>query len=411
MPIEIIHLAYTWFDTDPRVQREARAAVLAGRRVAVVTLRGPHQAAVERTQGLLVLRLPGGKSRGSFVSYLLEYASFVVRCRSLLRHRRFGAVRLVHVATLPDFLVWAALGSQRRGAKIVLDLHEIFPEFVTTKWPGFLGHLVARIARRIERWARRRADLTITVNRPIEALLASRPAKPDEIRLVIHNSPDPAHFGAAAQDSAPDPLSRAMSLVYHGTVTQMYGLDVAIQGTSLAQQHGTPCHLTIIGSGPDLPRLRGMADCLADPAVVTFESPIPLSRLAPRLRTFDAGVVPTRLDGMTRFSLSAKLLEYVWLGIPVLAAQLPSYQEYFAPDALWYWTPSSAEDLARAVTQLARTSPAERARRAATAREAALRIAWEAESRKLLDAYTRLLLPGDSRAITSAIRDAVSPSP
>ena len=351
---------------------------------------------MSHTGSLIIIRLRGGKTRGSFATYLGEYGVFVTRCRLLLRRGRFARVRVVHVHTLPDFLVWAALPLQRRGAKTVLDLHEIFPEFAAAKFSGLVGRTAAAVAKRVERWARRHADLTITVNRPIEALLASRPAKPDETHLVIHNSPDPLHFGTGSPRAHPDVAGPVMRLVYHGTITPMYGLEVAIRGASLARERGTPCHLTIIGAGPDLPRLRGLAAGLPDPDVVTFENPVPVSRVAARLRFFHAGVVPTRLDGMTRFSLSAKLLEYVWLGIPALAARLPSYADYFPPEALWFWTPDSVDDLARAITELAGATPADRARRATLALESALAVAWEGESRKLLRAYEQLLAPAPS---------------
>src|SRR6267143_3970261 len=210
---EILHLAFANFPTDPRVRREVAALRSTGRRVAVIALRHPGERAVERRDGVLVIRVPARKSRGSFLSYLAEYAAFVWRCRRLVAgHRTLRRVRVVHVHTLPDFLLWAALPAQRRGAKIVFDMHEIFPEFVAAKFRGPLGALAAWLARRIERWARRRADLTITVNRPIDELLASRPVRKVERRLVLHNTADPADFGDAPPPSGAHTAS--LELIY-----------------------------------------------------------------------------------------------------------------------------------------------------------------------------------------------------
>src|SRR6185295_18786861 len=106
-----------------------------------------------------VIRVPGTKSRGEPIAYLREYGEFVWRCRQLLaRHRAFADVRVVHVHTLPDFLIWAARPAQRRGARVILDLHEIFPEFAATKY-RVAAALVTPLARSIERWARRRATV------------------------------------------------------------------------------------------------------------------------------------------------------------------------------------------------------------------------------------------------------------
>src|SRR5207245_286278 len=228
--VEIVHLAYASFPADTRVKREALAALATGRRVAVVVLRADRQLAEEESGALTVLRLPGRKSRRGPLAYLGEYAAFTWRCRRLLAHDpRFAAVRVVHVHTLPDFLVWAAAPAQRRGARLILDLHEIFPEFTASRYSGVVGRLGSALARRIALWARRRADLTITVNRPIDDLLARPDIGRPERRLIVHNSPDPQDFGPPRPPPSP-PARSTIELIYHGTLTPLYGLDVAIRG-------------------------------------------------------------------------------------------------------------------------------------------------------------------------------------
>jgi glycosyltransferase involved in cell wall biosynthesis len=113
---------------------------------------------------------------------------------------------------------------------------------------------------------------------------------------------------------------------------------------------------------------------------------------------------------MTRYSLSTKLLEYVHLGIPVLAARLPSYQRYFGDDALWSWNPGDPADLARAIQQFAQSSDSERAARVQRAREAIAQLAWPHQRDTLLAAYAGLLT-GDGSARIAAIRSAAVPSP
>jgi len=408
-PIEILHLAYTYFPADTRVKREVEALQATGRRLAVIALRGPNERPIERWNGVTIVRVPGRKSRGGVGSYVGEYGAFVLRCRRLVaRHAAFSHVRIVHVHTLPDFLLWAALPARDRGARLVFDMHEIFPEFVRSKFPGTLGRPIAALAQRIEQWARDRADLTITVNQPIQQLLVSRPIGRPEHRIVLHNTADPADFGNPAAPSHGSPPS-SVDLIYHGTLTFLYGLDVAIRGIGVARKHGLNAHLTILGDGPERGALRGLAAQLGLADHVSFEVPIRQRDLPARLRRCGAGVVPTRLDGMTRYSLSTKLLEYVHLGIPVLAARLPSYERYLPNDAVWYWAAGDPEDLARVIREFAGTSAGERARRTQLARDAIAPLAWTLERRQLLDAYRRLLASDSDR--THAIRSAALPSP
>ncbi len=402
---DIVHLAFTVFPADTRVKREAMAASSAGRRVAVVALQAAGQPAEEDVGSVHVVRLPGRKTRGGPLAYAAQYAAFVWRCRRLLgRDARFQGVRIVHVHTLPDFLVWAAAPARRRGARVILDLHEIFPEFTASKYPGLVGRVATRIARGLERDARRRADVTITVNRPIEKLIATRDIGRVERVVLVHNSADPADFGPPRRPEQ-TVRSRRLELVYHGTLTTLYGVDVAVRGVALAAARGAPVHFTILGDGPERHTLARLASDLNADLVVTFEAPIPQRALRERLARADAGIVPTRLDGMTRFSLSNKLLEYVHLGMPVLAARLPSYAHYLGEDSAWYWTPGDPEDLARAIEELAAASMEERSNRASRAQHNLEAIAWPYERARLVALYRDLLDgPYAPEASTAAMR-------
>jgi glycosyltransferase involved in cell wall biosynthesis len=410
MSIDILHLAYTRFPADTRVKREVDALRATGRRIGVIALRGPGERAVERWRDVTIIRAPGRKSRGGVVSYLLEYGDFVWRCRRLIaRHRALSAVRVVHTHTLPDFLLWAALPAQRRGARLVFDMHEIFPEFAASKFGGTVGKLTERLALAVERWARRRADVTITVNRLTDQVLAKRPIGRPERRLIIHNTADPADFG---EGGPPPEVGKVITLVYHGTLTVLYGLDLAVRAVALLRRAGRDVRLTILGDGPERDALTQLTTELGLDSAVTLEAPLPQRALPARLRACAAGVVPTRLDGMTQYSLSTKLLEYAHLGIPVLAARLPGYEQYFGERALWYWTPGDPADLARAVSDFATASPAERAQRARRAKEAIASLDWAHEREGLLAAYADLLEPGGKRsASTAAMRSAARPSP
>ena len=199
-----------------------------------------------------------------------------------------------------------------------------------------------------------------------------------------------------------------LQLIYHGTLVRFYGLDVAIRALARVRQDGLDARLTILGDGPERASLQRLATSLSLDTVA-FETPIPQSALPARLSRCAAGVVPTRLDGMTRYSLSNKALDYVHLGIPLLAARLPSYLRYFGEDMLWYFTPGDPEDLARAIRDLAAAPAAEHARRAQLARQAIAPYDWVRERERLLAAYAELL--GNRSARIAAIRSAAVPSP
>lgn len=391
---EIVHLAFTAFPADVRVKREALAAVATGRSVCVVALAERGKPAEERIGPMTVVRVPGSKTRSGPVRYLIEYLAFVWRCRRLLASDpRFRSVAIVHIHTLPDFLVWAATPARRHGARVILDLHEIFPEFTHAKYAGLVGRVASAVALLLERQARRRADVTITVNRPIAELLATRsPTRPRmEHVVLVHNSADPAELGPLRPPDGRRHSDGRVAFIYHGTLTHMYGLDVAIKGVVHAVAAGVPAHFTILGDGPERDALRRLVTDLGAGGVVAFEDPIPSHALRDRLTRADAGIVPTRLDAMTRYSLSNKLLEYVHLGVPVLAAGLPSYAAYLRNEAAWFWTPGDPESLATAIKRFAEASSEERRARAGRAQADVKDIEWDRERERLIATYEHLL--------------------
>lgn len=390
-PFDVVHIAHTPFPDDQRPRREALLAAATGARVAVIAAQyGLDPRPVSRYGPLTVIRLPGERRRGALGKYVLEYTGFLSRAWMLMRtDSRLNRARLVHVHSLPDFLVAAALPARRRGARILLDLHEIFPEFMAAKFPGMTGRLAEPLVRAAERWSRRQADVVLTVNQETRAVLAARPARPGERLEVVHNTPDPQEFGPTGTPTGE--IHAPLRLGYHGTLTPLYGLDVAIRAVHLAEARGVAATLDVFGDGPAGPGLRQLASELGVGDAVRFHGAVSHHVLRERLPSLDAGFLPTRLDGMTRFSLSTKLLEYVHLGVPLIASALPSYLRYFPQDSAWYFRPGDATAAVDVIKAFVRAGRADRRERAVRAQEAAQTFSWPVEAARLRAIYEDLL--------------------
>lgn len=369
-----------------------------GARVAIIVVGGGRDnRRVSRYGPLRVIRLEGRRRRGSAGSYLAEYLDFLVKARRLIhRDPRFAGARVFHVHTLPDFLVGATRKARRGGARVILDLHEVFPEFTRSKFAGWKGRLGERIARILERWSRRQADVLLTVNHAVAEQLASRPARAGERILVVHNFADPGEFGARRLTTGA--TGPAIRLVYHGTLTRLYGLDLAIEGVALARSGGQRVEFDVFGDGPARQELQRQIEQVGLEPFVRLRGTAPHHELGELLPGYDAGLVPTRLDGMTRFSLSTKLLEYIHLGLPVLVPAIPTYLRYFPEDTAWYFEPNSSQAIAGAIARFARATPAERIRRAEAAQAASSRELDPARDAAVLrNLYSELLAPTQPR--------------
>lgn len=359
--------------------------------VIIVTGGGRDARRVSRYGKVRVVRLKGRRQRGSVGNYLLEYLDFLLRARALInRDERFRRATIFHVHTLPDFLVAATRKAHQAGARIILDLHEVFPEFTRSRFVGWKGAIGEKIARRLERWSRRQADVLLTVNHAVAEQLAGRPARAGERILVVHNFADPGEFGAPGLTEGRS--RRPIRLVYHGTLTPLYGLDLAIAGVAIARSLGIEVEFDVFGGGPAQQDLQSQIERRGLGAHVRLRGIVPHHELRHLLPQYDAGLVPTRLDGMTRFSLSTKLLEYIHLGLPVIVPAIPTYLRYFPENCAWYFEPNQPQAVAEAIAGFAQATTDERQRRARAAQASSLEQLDPARDATLLrDLYRELL--------------------
>src|SRR5262245_34553941 len=105
----VLMLAYTNYETDPRVIPAAEAALESGFDVAVIALRRPGQPEIEMVRGIRVIRVAQHRFRGrNRFGYAKAYLAFFLRCvlwsarLHLSRH-----YRVVHVNNMPDVLVFS----------------------------------------------------------------------------------------------------------------------------------------------------------------------------------------------------------------------------------------------------------------------------------------------------------------
>ena len=146
-----------------------------------------------------------------------------------MRRRHYA---VIDVNTLPDFLIFAPVVARWMGAKLVLDMHEITPEFYMSKYGIPQTSRLIRLLEYLEWISFKFADHVVTINEPILDLLVGRGLSPARATVVM-NAVDEARFGSALTAvQSPDPARFVM--VYHGTLTRIYGLDIAIEAFALA---------------------------------------------------------------------------------------------------------------------------------------------------------------------------------
>jgi len=396
----------SFYDMDIRVRRKAEALRDSGYHVDVLALRlQKSQAKSYVLEGVNVTTCPVGKKRGSKFRYLYEYLAFFcwtfMTLRRLCRTRQYA---VVDVNTLPDFLIFAAGPARWRGAKLVLDMHEITPEFYMSKYGIKDTALLIRLLKWVEAKSFKYADHVLTINHPIEALMVER-GLPRSRSTIIMNSVDEAFF--AQSPGSPDKVSDktrnpTFVMMYHGTLTRLYGLDLGIEAFAQAEKDMPGAEYWILGDGPERPRLQALAAQLGVADKVRFVGSVRPEEIPHWLMQCHAGVLSTRRDIFLDYSFSNKLSEYIVMRKAVICSRLKAIRHYFSEEALAFFEPNNPADLARQMVHLYQDAPG-RARRAKAAFDEYQPIRWEVMKQRYLDLIGTLANPIGGAAKTSPL--------
>jgi glycosyltransferase involved in cell wall biosynthesis len=384
------------YDFDPRVRRKADALVAAGYSVDVFSLRPDDGRKDYTLDGVNVSTMSLGKKRGSLLRYAFEYLAFflwaMVRVPLQMRRRRYA---IVDVNTLPDFLVFAPFIARWMGARLVLDMHEITPEFYRSKYGLAEDSLIIRALKWQERVSFDFADHVITINEPVEELMVSRGLRRSKCTVMM-NAADEARFDAVPSSAVQVP---AFIMIYHGTLTRIYGLDLALEAFARVHEQMPGAEFWILGSGPEKEGLAALAANRGVGDKVRFIGQVPTSEIPTWLAKSDVGVLPIRTDALLEYAFPNKLPEYIITGKAVIISRLRTIRHYFSEDSLAFAQPNDVHDLARQMVRLYKDEHL-RTMLAAKARREYAPIRWDIMKGRYLEII-------DGLAGVSAIADPI----
>jgi glycosyltransferase involved in cell wall biosynthesis len=369
------------YPADVRIRKYAQTLYESGHKVVVLASRSRGQRYHEIIEGVEVFRVPPGKRRAGKILYVFDYLAYFcfafIQLNLLDLRRRFD---VIHVNTLPDFLVFCASIQKIAGRAVILDMHEIMPEFFMSKYSVGAKSAIVRILLFIEKISMRFAGRTITVNHEIKRLLEKRvaPARPV---TVIMNTVD----GSVVKRHEFKTHS-TFNCVYHGTLTDIYGLDVAIEGFARAcgMMGKEKLCFHIFGNGPQINDLRNLAGKLGVADRTIFHGEIRFEKIWQNLAEMDLGILACRKDVFTDMSFSNKLAEYIYLKIPVIHSDLKSIQYYFNDREIKYFKAGDVKGLAEGICYAWKNGDAME-KRAKAAFEKYASIDWGIMSKRYLE--------------------------
>ena len=387
----LLLITHSYYEEDPRVRRQAESLLAGGFQVDVFALRRPGDPPTAIVDGVRVRRLDVQRHQGAGIrTYGREYLAFFVRVAlTLMRTHARRHYALVQVATLPDWLVLAALPLRLRGVPVIIDLHESMPDFFRSRFPRAANPLVHRALLAAERISIASATHAITVNDALRDRLVGLGVAADHVS-VVRNTPSLARFDPSAHPRRPFMEDGVLRLVYAGALTPTYELDVAVRGLArlAALQADLEVHLDVYGRGDSQAALEALAIDLGVRDRVAFHGRIPLDAVPAAIAGADIGLAPTRRDAFTDASLSTKILEYAAMHRPAIASRLPLVDRTFLGAVMTY-EPGDGDDLAAQIIRLV-ADPEDRRTRVERAATIVAAMSWERDAIDYLALLRRL---------------------
>jgi glycosyltransferase involved in cell wall biosynthesis len=334
-PQAILMIAYTDYQSDPRVIREAEAAAAAGLEVDVLALRSPGDPQLEELRGVRVFHLAQSRYRGGgHLKYVLAYLQFFLRClfkvSFLFLKRRY---LVIHVNNMPDFLVFSTVLPKILGAKVILDIHDPMPNTFASKFRAGEHSLFYRVLLWQELLSARYSDRVVTVHDPVKDGVLVKHGLARESVHVIANFPDTEVFASVGEFR----LNGKIRLAFHGTILARSGIGnliVALSGV----KHRDRIQTKIIGDGDFSAELQKLIYNYALEDIVEFDNHhYPVREMPRLLADCNVGIVPLLISPVTTHALPLKLFEYIALGMPVISVRSVAICYYLQEeDCLFY---------------------------------------------------------------------------
>lgn len=387
-------VTYSPYPDDPRPRRAIDALRDEGMTVDLICLAQDSSEKRETSDGLRVLRVPMKHRRGGKLAYAFQYGSFIFISSLIFALRSLSRrYDLVYVHNMPDILVLSALVPKALGAKVILDLHDPMPELMTTIFNLDKESFSVRVIRSMEKWSIARTNLIVTVNLACKHIFSARSCKPEKIAVVM-NAPDSKIFPfrpAQEQPSSEQDPTKPFVFMYHGSLVERNGLDLAVEALAMAREKMPTAELRVYGpKTPFLERVMETVHAKGMQDIVLYLGSRRLEELVGDIAACDVGVIPNQRNPFTDINTPTRIFEYLAIGKPVIAPTTLGILDYFNEESLVFFEPGNAADLAQQMeyTYSHRDDLNEIARKG---QQVYLAHTWEQERQTLLGGVSSIL--------------------
>jgi glycosyltransferase involved in cell wall biosynthesis len=345
---KICMLVYSFYESDNRVMRYARALVERGDQVDVISLSDGKQPPFEIVEGVNIHRIQRRErnERNKF-AYLYRLLKFCVKSSLVLSRLHWRRkYNLIHVHNVPDFLVFSAWLPKVTGAKIILDIHDILPEFFANKFRKPEHSVYVRLLKLIEKFSARFANHVIISNHLWSEKAIARSISKEKCTVFI-NYVDLSLFRSRRTRN-----DGRFIMLYHGGLQRHQGLDLAIRAFDKVCRPTPGVEFHIYGGGSMKAELQALVRELGLNDRVFLQESVPTREVADIVANADLGIVAKRADSFGNEAYSTKIMEFMAEGVPVIVSKTKIDSYYFDDSVVRFFESGNENDLAAAMLDL-----------------------------------------------------------
>lgn len=390
------------YPSDIRVRQEAQTLVAVGYRVSVISPGRQGQPWYEDVDGVQTYRYPGPPEGSSVLAFLWEYgysllATFLL---SLVVWAREG-IDVVHAHNPPDMLCLVGIWYKLWGKRFVFDHHDLAPNIWEVR-SGKQSGMLYWTLRLFERLSCRIADRVIVTNESYRRIDCVRNGIDSARITTVRNGPDLKRVRQVPPDPELVATGRPM-LAYVGVIGPQDGVDYLLRSVKyLGDEHGRNDVLClIIGDGEAIPLLRSLTAELNLEQQIRFTGRLYGDELMAHMCAATICVDPDPSNALNDFSTMIKITEYMALGKPIVAFDLPEHRAS-AGEAAWYVPANDERAFAAALVALLNDREAQTRMGQIGLQRIHDSFAWHHSARHLVEAYDMLFVDRKQPAPSSS---------
>jgi glycosyltransferase involved in cell wall biosynthesis len=257
------------------------------------------------------------------------------------------------VHTLPETLIFFAFWVKLTGCRLVLDARDLTVELLESRWKVAGIGIVKTVSIVLEKMITYICDDIITASNGFSRSLIERRVPSDKI-TTIFNTADTSIF--KFDETKKHPIKDNLRLLYHGTVSERFGVLVAVEAVVGLKEVFPDVELIIHGAyDPDYKNnIIKVVNNYGLQKNIILNGLVPLEQISEIVKTVHIGVVPYLSDSFMNKALSTKTFEYIAAGLPVVASRLNSSLELFNDSCIHYSEPGNSKSICHKIVELAK---------------------------------------------------------